>query len=95
METDAIIECIERLKDMWLPAEGTCALAEDGAAELTALEAKLQNREDILRAFSIAAKRIIRWSAFARQIVAVVEAALSPLDGKALSDEEKAKYKEA
>ncbi len=44
---------------------------------IAALEAKLQNREDILQAFLIAAKPLMQESSFAREIVAVVEAALS------------------
>ena len=49
-------------------------IAQDARAELTALKAALQNREDILRVFAITAKK--EDTVLARQIVAVVDAAL-------------------
>ena len=79
MKTGAIRACIDhaRISTADLGTLGmsmrqtTIPTAE---AELAALEARLKNREDILRAFAIAAKQ--EDTVLARDIVAVVDAAL-------------------
>ncbi len=72
MNTDGIREIFRRYGEQ--RQDPTLGLAK---AELTALEVRLQNREDILQAFLVAAKPLMQESSFAREIVAVVEAASS------------------
>jgi len=77
MKTDAIRKCIVGYGYVHIPNSSECVptqLGREAEAEFTAMKAKLQNREDVLRAFGIAA--MDEDTVLARGIVAVVKAAL-------------------
>ena len=80
MQADAIRKCIETYSANAFSADEKMVSAK-ARAQLTALEAALQNRNDLLRSFKMAARMTQLAgdaSVLARDIVAVVEASDVP-----------------